>query len=397
MSDTSSSGSYSPFDLMMLLAAQLAASSKPTQTGISRLLSPDLGVLTGTLYQDPTASQQGDAYLYMQNAPDIQRAMMLPDTDVRKQIVADIVDRGMNVWDVQRNIEEYAAQQAALNPGVYAQEAETGDLKKFAQTIQSQWDNLRSAQMRSSADMAKANPYAQAGLPSPEMRFAPEELLPDFFSKYAYESLARNQRLGREKANVAARESALKFLKEQSGNQDKLGDLPIYPEADYFGKNRIEKQAKRSTSKEVARLQDDYKKALANLSRVKTNYVPLSKASMTQEQAIAAAQKRVDATKKAFESRFKSAQENLGMYPAGVRERGPTDIENRRFKEIAGRVAARPDNLDERTALVQEQKVADIVAQRVAEGIAKKAEEAGYTPFMASLMRRMQFVNAGGG
>ena len=147
-----------PFDLLMLAASQAASQTKPTQSGINRLFSPELGVLTGTLYQDPTASQQGDAYLYMQNAPDIQRAMMLPDDDIRKMIVADIVDRGKNVWDVQREIEAYTAQQAALNPGVYAQEAETGDLKKFAQTVQSQWDNLRAAQMRSSADMLKSNP-----------------------------------------------------------------------------------------------------------------------------------------------------------------------------------------------------------------------------------------------
>lgn len=389
--------SMNPFDLLMLLAAQSASSSKPTQSGIGRLLSPDLGVLTGTLYQDPTASQQGDAYLYMQNAPDIQRAMMLPDTDVRKQIVADIVDRGMNVWDVQRNIEAYAAQQAALNPGVYAQEAETGDLKKFAQTIQSQWDNLRAAQMRSSSEMLKSNPYTQAGLPPPEMRFAPEELLPDFFSKYAYDSLARNQRLAREKSGAAARESALRFLEDQGGNQDRMGSLPIYPEASFYGSGRIAKQARRSASQEVARLQKEYKDALAQLSRVKTSYKPISKGSMSQQQAIEAAQKRVDATKSAFESRFRSAQENLGMYPAGARAGGPQDIETRRFREIAGRVAQNEDNADERLRLVQEQKVADIVAQRVAEGIAKKAEEAGYTPFMASLMRRMQFVNAGGG
>lgn len=383
-----------PFDLLMLAASQAASQTKPTQSGINRLFSPELGVLTGTLYQDPTASQQGDAYLYMQNAPDIQRAMMLPDDDIRKMIVADIVDRGKNVWDVQREIEAYTAQQAALNPGVYAQEAETGDLKKFAQTVQSQWDNLRAAQMRSSADMLKSNPYTQAGLPTPEMRFAPEELLPDFFTKYAYDSLARQQRLGSLKSGEAARQSAIKFLQEQSGMTDKMGQLPVYPKAGYFDSDRRSQEARKSTSKEVSRLQKDYQDALKELSRVKTNYQPLSKGSMSKEQAIAAAQQRVDATKRLFDEKFAGAQER-GMYTGGEATGG--DIETRRFREIAGRAAKAPDTSQERLNIVRDQKVADLVREMVAEGIAKKAEAAGYTPFMSSMLRRMQFVNAGGG
>lgn len=383
-----------PFDLLMLAASQAASQTKPTQSGINRLFSPELGVLTGTLYQDPTASQQGDAYLYMQNAPDIQRAMMLPDDDIRKMIVADIVDRGKNVWDVQREIEAYTAQQAALNPGVYAQEAETGDLKKFAQTVQSQWDNLRAAQMRSSADMLKSNPYTQAGLPTPEMRFAPEELLPDFFTKYAYDSLARQQRLGSLKSGEAARQSAIKFLQEQSGTTDKMGQLPVYPKAGYFDSDRRSQEARKSTSKEVSRLQKDYQDALKELSRVKTKYQPLSKGSMSKEQAVAAAQQRVDATKRLFDEKFAGAQER-GMYTGGEVAGG--DIETRRFREIAGRAAKAPDTSQERLNIVRDQKVADLVREMVAEGIAKKAEAAGYTPFMSSMLRRMQFVNAGGG
>jgi len=373
------------FDLMMLAAAQAAARKSPNQSGINRLFSPEVGVLSGTLYQDPTASQQGNAYLYMQNAPDIQRAMMLPDTDIRKQIVADIVDRGKNVWDVQREIEAYTAAQAGLHPGVYAQEAETNDLKKFAQTVQSQWDNLRAAQMRSSADMLKSNPYSQAGLPTPEMRFAPE-----------YDSLARQQRLGQLKGSSVARESAVKFLQQQSGTTDKMGKLPIYPKAGYFDSDRRSQESRRSESQEVARLQKDYQDALKELSRVKTSYQPLDKGSMSKEQAVAAAQKRVDATKGLFDERFAGAQER-GMYRGGATEVSGGDIETRRFREIAGRAAQAPDTSQERLNLIRDQKVADLVRDLVSEGIAKKAEAAGYTPFMASMLRRMQFVNAGGG
>lgn len=390
-------GSVNPYDFLSLVAAMTAAQSKPTQAGINRLFSPEVGALTGTLYQDPTASQQGDQYLYAQHAPDIQRALMLPDTDVRKQIVADIVDRGMNLWDVQRNIEAYAAEQARLNPGVYAQEAETGDLKKYAERIQTQFDNLRAAQMRSSADSLKSNPYTQGGLPSPEMRFAPEELLPDFFSKYLTDSVSRQQRLGMLKQGQTAREAAIKFLGDQSGAVDvRTAELPTYETPGYFDSDRRTKEGLKSTSKEVQRLQKNYQDAMKTLATLRTGGRVPGLSEMGKDNAIAAAQRRVDATKEEFDTKMAAAKER-GMYgPAQMSAAGGGDIETRRFRQIAERVAKNPDSADERLRIVKEQRIDDLVRQMVAEGISRKAEEAGYTPFMSSMLRRMQFVNAGG-
>lgn len=387
-------------DPILLLARALTQKGNVKQSDLSALLSPELGFLTGTYTQDPMAGAVDEELLFQQYAPNMRLALApnVPDDDIRKRIVTEISYYGMAPWDVKRQIEEYTAKQAELNPGVYNEEGETKDLLSFADTVFRENNDLQVQKAKSSGDTGSQWAKITGGLPTPDVRYAPEDLLPEFFGKYATETQERQKRLESLKQGSKAREAALKFLGDQSGQFDASRQaLPTYETPGYFESDRRTKEGLKSTSKEVQRLQSDYQDAMKTLATLRSGGRVPGLSEMGKDNAIAAAQRRVDATKKLFEDKFASAKER-GMYgPAMMSGSVGGDIETRRFRGVAGRVAQRPDSSKERQRIVQEQKVADIVAQRVAEGVAKKAEEAGLTPFMAALLQRSQFLNAGGG
>jgi hypothetical protein len=392
-------GQINPYDFLSLVAAQSAAQKNPTQSGINRLFMPEIGVLTGTFYGDTGGvSQQQEAATMLQLAPDILRisniAQSNPD-DIRAQIARKIVYEKQPVWEVKRLIQKYVLDASAAGEDIDTAATST-ELMAFADKIQNQSDALDASYAK--ASITKGNDvFSQAGLPSPQERFSPDQLLPEFFAKYATGTQERQSKLDALKRNQSARSAAVKFLGDQSGTVDvRSAELPKYETPGYFDSDRRTKEGLKSTSQEIERLQSDYQKALADLNRVTKSYKPLSKGSMTQQQAIAAAQKRVDATKKLFDDRFAAAKER-GMYsPAKMAQTGAQDVETIRFKEIASRAAARPDTSAERLDLVKRQKYEDDVAAAVARKISEQATSIGYTPLIQALMTRANFVGLGG-
>jgi hypothetical protein len=392
-------GQINPYDFLSLVAAQSAAQKNPTQSGINRLFMPEIGVLTGTFYGDTGGvSQQQEAATMLQLAPDILRisniAQSNPD-DIRAQIARKIVYEKQPVWEVKRLIQKYVLDASAAGEDIDTAATST-ELMAFADKIQNQSDALDASYAK--ASITKGNDvFSQAGLPSPQERFSPEQLLPEFFAKYATGTQERQSKLDALKRNQSARSAAVKFLGDQSGTVDvRLAKLPEYGAPGYFDSDRTSQEGRRTMSKQVELLQSDYQKALAYLNRVTKSYKPLSKGSISQQQAISDAQKSLDAARERFDKKFALAQK-MGMYsPAKMAETGVQDVETIRFKEIAGRAAARPDTSAERLDLVKRQKYEDDVAAAVARKISEQSASIGYTPLIQALMTRANFVGLGG-
>lgn len=321
-----------PYDYLSLIAALSSGQSKPTQAGIERLFMPEIGALTGTYYQSPQQDAANDEYLMMQHAPEISRARQLDQSDIRARIVGDIVDRGMNLWDVQNRVEQYAAEAARTNPA-YAQAANSKDLKSYAAKIQSEWDSLRAASMRqdsggSGGSGGAANFFAKSGLPSPDMQYAPEQLAPEFFNKYFEDRVARQEELAKLARQVASRNNAQKYLEPKPAEKKprfwEIGKILNNPEAKrvYGGPYGNLKGTKDSSGAvEDIRFQNVAKRIVASQDDI--NYAE-------------------------------------------------------RYEEMKAR-----------------QKFDDEVMQLVAEGLTRRAAESGYTPFMNAMMKRAQFVGMG--
>lgn len=344
-------GSANPYDFLSLIAALSANQKNPPQSGFNRLFMPELGALTGTYYQQPKQGGTNDEYLMMQHAPDIARASQLDPADIRARIVGDIVDRGMNLWDVQNRVEQYAAEAARSNP-TYAQTANSKDLKDYAAKIQSQWDSLRAASMKgdSGGSGGADDFFSKAGLPSPDLQYAPEQLAPEFFNKYAQDKAARENELAMLARQTASRQQAQKKLDALSAEKDYASSSE--------GKRKL---------KGIEGLRYSYSK-VNPYDLPRKNYY---------RKAIAKAERE--------------------FAQAGGGE--PYAAENVRFADIAKRiVASRGDDVPyqvKRDEIVARQKYDDEVAQLVMEGLSRRAAEQGYTPFMNAMLKRAQMLGMG--
>ena len=330
-------GSVNPYDFLSLFAALSASQSKPSQGGINRLFMPEVGALTGTLFQQDAgaSSQQEEAATMLRLAPDILRASNLPAGDIRAKIANMIYVQKIPVWDVKRRIEQELMERQKLGEAIDV-EATTSELMSFADKIQNQSDQLE-ANMATAAAKPKTDVFTQAGLPSPEMQFAPEELAPDYFKQYAEESKKRGERMRAIQApGAASRRQALKFITEQ----EKIREKAAKPRG---GMEAI--------------------------------------GSLFRGAAAAVSGGDVD----------KAMRARVG---------GTVDPEMRRFEGIAKGIVARgPENKElstERASLLKEQRLADTVRDLVASGLTQKAQEAGYTPLMVALLKRAQFSGLGG-
>jgi hypothetical protein len=191
--------------------AQILKNSGISSGDISRVFSPELGELTGTFYQNPEVSAQEEELSWLQNAPNMRRALNLPDDDIRK-IIAAAIYRGENPWDVRRQVEAYTAQQAELNPGVYNQEGETKDLLSFVDTVDSEWRKKTIANMK---DGAEGSVLAKAGLPPKELEYSAEQLLPDLFDKLNSQAAGLRAEAAKFSVGDKTKKAALKYLEQQ--------------------------------------------------------------------------------------------------------------------------------------------------------------------------------------
>lgn len=206
-----------PQDQLLLLARSLSGKGNVTGSDINTLLSPELGYLTGTFYgaTDPEQAAADDELLWKDYAPNFLRALSLPDTDIRK-IIAGEIYRGAAPWDVKRQIEEYTASQAELNPGLINQEGETSDLTKFADKIFEEYNNYQVASAKAARSGSAKDPFVAGGIPSADVNFAPERLAPDLFASLTKEIGARTAESEKFKQRGKMRSSALEFLRRQA-------------------------------------------------------------------------------------------------------------------------------------------------------------------------------------
>jgi hypothetical protein len=333
-----------PYDFLSLIAALSASQTKPTQSGINRLFSPELGVLTGTYYGDTgETSDQQEAATMLDLAPDILRASNLANDDIRFIITNKIVNEGLPVWEVKQLIRKYVLDAVAAGEDIDAG-ATTDELLGFADKVQSQSDNLAASRAKQSLAGSK-NVFTGAGLPSPEETFSPELLAPEYFANYAKES--------------AAREEKLRGIRVPTGTQMRSAQ------------SFVDKQQKA--------LESGYKKP----SAVRKLYGTSKKEYVLADQL---APYVPEGAAKSVIGR----QYNTDDY----------DPEMTRFGNVAKSIVARgPQNTEmarQRASLMKEQRISDMVRDLVAAGLTKKAQQAGYTPLIVALLKRSQFGQSGG-
>jgi hypothetical protein len=338
-------GAVNPYDFLSLIAALSASQTKPTQSGINRLFSPEVGALTGTLYQGDSGglAQQEEAATMLRLGPDILRASNLPAGDIRAKIANMIYVQKIPVWDVKRRIDQELLQRQQMGE-VMDKDATAQEMYAFADKIQSQSDSL-DANMATAAAKPRTDVFSQGGLPSPEMQFAPEDLAPDYFKKYAEESAKRGELLRAIGApSGSTLKNASKFIESQGKELKRFSQKP-------------------STFRELYGTSGQTYVTEGQLGP----YVPSGTAKTVKGQTLTP---------------------------------GEYDPEMSRFADVAKRIVARgPQNKElskKRVSLMDEQRYADTVRDLVAAGLTKKAQEAGYTPLMVALLKRAQFSGLGG-
>jgi hypothetical protein len=190
----------------------MASKGNVSSSDLNTLFSPELAYLTGTMYKDPSTSAADEENMFRQYAPNLRLVLNLPDDNIRKIIANEIINFGSAPWDVKRQIEEYTAKQAELNPGVFNQEGETRDLMAFADTVFREGNALATQRAKGSGDDWER---VTGGLPRPELDFRAEDLLPDVFQELGEAGRRARTEVGRTSVSDKTKQSALRFLEQQ--------------------------------------------------------------------------------------------------------------------------------------------------------------------------------------
>jgi len=402
-------------DALIALARAMSAQGNVSSGDINTLLSPELGYLTDTFYGQDGQGEEDDELLWMDYAPNFRRAMDLPDDNIRKQIAAEIY-RGSAPWDVKRQIEEYTAGQAQSNPGLINEDGETEDLQSFANTVFSEYNNYQVAKTKADRTSAGKDPFAAGGIPPQDMDFSLEQLAPDVYQQL-YGSA---QKVGQDSKTFSQRgtnrSSALKFLQQQ-----KIVD-----------KNRVSKNSEEYRSGLDYSKPEGYRAAFnRNMSntpmgRGETGFTGLVPLYKYLEQIPASAFALKDsimqptigyATEEAdYISRNTvgkglklpkgtTGKDVLGIFLHGnkYKKSAPTDdgsfdrAENARFGRTAQSVVDRSENVasdisdnDKKAKWIRDYSQAlEMIMQ-------SKARSVGYTPYQEAMVKRANFMRAGG-
>lgn len=404
-------------DALAALARTMQGRGNVSRSDLSTLFSPELAYLTGTFYQDPTRSAQDEDNLFRQYAPNMRLVLNLPDTDIRKIITNEIVNFGTAPWEVKRQIEEYTAKQAELNPGVFNQEGETKDLMSFADTVFRENNALQVQRSKESGgdDWAKVT----GGLPRPELDFSPEQIAPELFEKVGQETQRLRVERGRTSISDKTKSAAMRFLEQQK------------TEASQREAERGKPVPHPSVTENESVL-DSLRRNLANTAIAKgeagvRGAVPLAKLAASPFAGLMGLYRGLtDPLYKEAEDTAKYiAQEtvgrvgvpdiSLGNDPVGkilygrerpqmaggqpVSDGSDVRAENVRFGRIAQDVVRRAEDPQRKAAAseaVKRQKWMDDFTKALSYIAQQKARAAGYTPYQEALTARRNFMAGGG-
>lgn len=391
-------------DALLALARALSGKGNVSSADIKNLLSPETGMLTDTFYGSGEDADD-EEFMYLKYAPNFRATLNLADDDIRK-IISNELANGSTPWDVRRQIEEYTAAQAQMSPGVVNQEGETRDLLSFADKVYGEINSLQIARQEKGRKASADDPFAAGGVPDRNMDFAPEQLAPELFDML----FKRNEGLAADTTKYAARGKArgqaLKFLSAQQFDNPLTAKLPIINSGTYLDFAQGEdKVAERSQSKEISRLQKQYQDAEAAAERIRSGkYTELSGGSMSREQALTAAERRVAATRPLFEQAFARGQAN-DLYSTENKSFGKSQskdgsfdrAEDARFGRTAQGIVDRSENV---TKDVQDTAKKSKYMKEYTEALGMLLQQAaraqGYTPYEETITARSNFLRSGG-
>lgn len=392
--------------------AQILKNSGLSSADISRLFSPELGELTGTFQQSAEQDAADEQISWLENAPTLLRTLSLPDTDIRKIIAAE-VQRGTNPWDIRRMVEEYAAKQAELNPGVYNQDGETKDLLSFVDTINREFNNKQVADLKKS----RSSSEDKSGLPSSEARFTAGELAPEFMDMLSKRVTTASERANAAKMSPNTVSAAQKFLQEREAKTVKeQGDGQRFmPEPPSGGENFIQSLQRNLANTPMGRgeagvrgliplykMLEQVPAGAAALFRGVTDPIydeAISNLKYVTESTLGKELPKLGTTDALGQILYGRPREQIASEQFKASRPVESEAEMTRFGNIAKDVVRRaedPELQKERARLSRQSRLMDEAKQLLAAYIEQKAVEKGVTPRMSALATRANFLASGG-
>lgn len=398
-------------DPLLMLARTLAGKGNVSQSDLNTLFSPEIGYLTGTRVEDPSRAAADEENLFREYAPNLRLVLNLPDDNIRKIIANEIVNFGSAPWDVKRQIEEYAAKQAELNPGVFNQEGETRDLMAFADTVFRESNALANQRAKRGGDDWEK---VTGGLPRPEMDFGPEQLMPDVFEQLGVEGGRLRQERGRTSISDKQKQSALRFLEQQKNaavQRDEAAAAKVVPHPSDTKSEGLLASIRRNLANTPMGRGEAGVRGLVPLVKL-LEQVPAGALALYRGVNDPIDQEMKDTIQyMAQQTIGKVPKVSLGSDPVGqilygkAREQGPSRgdgsserAEMGRFGRIAQDVVRRaedPKRKAEASEAVKREKWLKDFSDVLGFLAQQKARSVGYTPYQEALTARQNFLAGG--
>jgi hypothetical protein len=368
--------------------------------------------LTGTFQESPEQDAAEEQISWLQNAPTLLRTLSLPDTDIRKIIAAEI-QRGTNPWDVRRMVEEYAAKQAELNPGVYNQEGETRDLLSFVDTIDKEFNDKQVADLQK----ARSTSTDKSGLPSSEARYTADELAPELMNVLSTRAASAAQRASAANVGRKTVSSAKKFLEDRQAQvaAEQAPNQRFSPEPPSGGENFVESIRRNLANTPMGRgeagvrglmpllkLAEQVPAGGIALFRGITDPIydeAISNLKYVAESTLGQQLPKLSNTDPLGQILYGRPRQQIAEQVTEAGRPAEDEGEMRRFGRIAQDVVRRaedPELQKERARLSRQSRLMDEAKQLLASYVEQRAAEQGVTPRMRALATRANFLASGG-
>lgn len=195
-------------DILALLAVS-GNTKSGNKTDLSTLLSPELGIFSGTFQQQADPRLDED-FIRQRNMPITNEILNSGRTDTVRAQILSMVQEGASEPEINQWIDLNANDFYSKNPTDIPET--TADLKSLAKTLKSEQFKFSNELSDARISAASQSPFAKAGLPEPGSRYAiPEEpfMAADLMAKSAAEGYKK--RLAEIEKN--------RLLQEQAGSR----------------------------------------------------------------------------------------------------------------------------------------------------------------------------------
>ena len=172
---------------ILMLIAQLSDTKSSNKSDLNVLLSPELGIFSGTMMPEPEDPRWSDDYIRRQNMP-VSNEIYAGGLDTMRAQILAMVDRGESDASIKNYIDGIGTEfdtdkYFANNPNEPYQSK--NDLKKLVDVLKGEQRKYESASLDASiARQSQKSEYAKAGLPEPDADYpGPGETIAESISQ----------------------------------------------------------------------------------------------------------------------------------------------------------------------------------------------------------------------